>query len=263
VGSHESTTIISLALRQALDKTDAALWDAYSAALCQQAGPHHRGPVFPYYRFRKFAKGEEKTIRVSEQEARFAFVSCAEQANLLYSVETPTRRKHRFVDGNPEGRFRSAMTDITVFESWAGVLGMAALANLEFKAGGFSGERRSLAQIRKDMKKLLDEPGDGIWFHTLHAADNRNINRLVSVLWSQLQAAAQNSGAFRLPKTLTFHICLLRQRFSFEKSFTIEPLGIESLPPLQAPQYKVSRTKLEHVESANGWRICGQGAERR
>jgi len=45
----------------------------------------------------------------------------------------------------------------------------------EFKSGGVGPQRRDCLPIRKDLGKLLVEPGDGMWFHLLESTNNATI----------------------------------------------------------------------------------------
>ena len=267
--SHGSTTTISPALRQVLDKTDEALWHAYAAAVSRTDDIGQPRLVFPYYRDRTTGKGEQ-LVRVSEQEARFLLATNATRANLFYSVETPTQMMYSFSSSGTKRRFRSAQSDLTLYESWdRACYGETAFISVECKASGFSPERLSRKSIAKDMVKLVYEPSRyGLWFHVLRAANSSSVKGLVVVLGGALQEIVEGKQCHMVPtlvkpvaKPIILHICLLRQRFSIEKNITIGSSAGESLPPLQAPQLRLSRTRLERVVAANGWRTCGQGAE--
>ena len=60
-----------------------------SQTICYGAGRL----VFPRYR--------DKELRVSEQEARFAFVEALSQGPFRYSVEAPTSKLYRFSGKTP------------------------------------------------------------------------------------------------------------------------------------------------------------------
>ena len=85
------------------------LWDAYARSDVSQ--PSVSGDcrlVFP--RYRKKEDDEKVELRVSEQEARFAFVEALCQGPLRYSVEVPTTKCYSF---SGKGS-RSASTDLQV-----------------------------------------------------------------------------------------------------------------------------------------------------
>ena len=99
--------------------------------------------VFPQYR--------DKRLRVSEQEARFAFIEALCQGPLRYSVEAPTSKLYSFSGKTP----RSGQTDLQVH----GVSEIG-ICNVEFKA---SAQKKG---VYKDVQKLLREPvwGSGFIF---------------------------------------------------------------------------------------------------
>jgi len=86
--------------------------------------------------------------RISEQEARFAFVEALTGTSFYYSVETPTSETYCFTGAN--GNSRSAQTDLTLY----GLVGdgLNELANVEFKCG-----TPVLPAIEKDIEKLIQE----------------------------------------------------------------------------------------------------------
>ena len=101
--------------------------------------------VFPKYRDDEKTV-TEKNVRVSEQEARFAFCNVLEKVeyiDFLYSVETPTQEEYSF---SGKGK-QSAMTDLTLYTDKNKIL-----ANIEFKAHSVDEPK-----IRKDFEKLIRE----------------------------------------------------------------------------------------------------------
>jgi hypothetical protein len=65
---------------------DESLWESYKLSLQKEYDQIRLSRlIFPIY-----SGKQEETLRVSEQEARFAFVESIQKSNLLYSVETPT-----------------------------------------------------------------------------------------------------------------------------------------------------------------------------
>ena len=78
----------------------------------QSAEPDRCRLLFP--RYRKDEDCEKAKLRVSEQEARFAFVEAlCKGGKFRYSVETPTDKLYRFTGETKEV---SAQTDLTVYD---------------------------------------------------------------------------------------------------------------------------------------------------
>ena len=116
-------------IASACRRTDSLLWNAYARSKRQ---PGEGRLVFPRYRTRDEKKdqciSEQGALRVSEQEARFAFVEALSQSPFSYSVETPTSKGYSF-----SGMKKlSAQTDLTVRDA----SGRCRICNVEFKKGG-------------------------------------------------------------------------------------------------------------------------------
>ena len=129
--------------------------------------PHGLSPrlIIPNYR--------GGTHRISEQEARFAFVEALTTTSFYYSVETPTTGTYCFTGS--DGNSRSAQTDLSLY-GFDGD-GLQPLANVEFKYG------TSVAPaIEKDIIKLIQEQEVneivGNWFHVLKNADHKTFDTL-------------------------------------------------------------------------------------
>lgn len=113
--------------------------------------------IFPRYRVQ--GNGH---IRISEQEARFAFCSVLnDQREYFYAVECPTTQLYSFA-GVGE---RSAQTDVSLFDN-----ALSKVANVEFKA-----KMPSQKSFNKDIQKLVYERCNGCWFHLL---ENTNAGTL-------------------------------------------------------------------------------------
>ena len=105
------------------------------------AGAEHL--VFPQYRWK-----QGNSLRVSEQETRFAFVEALCQRSLMYSVEVPTRELYHLI-----GKTKlSAQTDLAVHDE-NGIH----FCNVEFKAKGVTPSAHQHLSIYKDLEKLLRE----------------------------------------------------------------------------------------------------------
>lgn len=203
-------------------RADAILWDAFARGNGIARSDLPRGRlVFPC---------GSNGPRVSEQEARFAFVDALCRGPLRYSVETPTCKSYGF---SGKGK-RSAQTDLTVRDEK-----LAPLCNVEFKSGGSS------RGIAKDMEKLAREPLPGLWFHLLEGVDNSTIGGLLDAIATCGRQHFEDIDS----ASFTVHLCVLRHRFSIQKSF-----------PFPAPEndqfeieVRVSRSELLEVRRPNGW----------
>lgn len=214
-------------------RADTILWSAFAHATGNPPNARPAGRlVVPRYRANK--------LRVSEQEARFAFVEALGKSPLRYSVETPTRKLYGFSGGEE----RSAQTDLTIRDEDAGVL-----CNVEFKSRGFSpdADPKDLARIDKDIEKLVRERVPGLWFHLLKSVDNQTINRLFDVLGDE--------DRYRYPDIespgLAVHLCVLKQGFSIHKRFPVPPRGRNDF----SIDLHMSRTELRETRECNGWRV--------
>jgi hypothetical protein len=190
--------------------------------------------IFPNY-----STERNKCIRVSEQEARFAFVEsfCRYDSDYSYSVETPTRMKYKFTGKTP----LSAQTDLTIHSSDG-----SRLVGVEFKAGGVSPKAKDRSNVTKDIEKLIREPGHGMWFHLLESTNNRTITDLFDIFGKDLAKLINKYGIANNNKILTFHICVLKQGFSIHNEINIKAgeSGDEQLDSFFKVGYKVNRNKL-------------------
>jgi hypothetical protein len=140
----------------ACGRADEGLWAAFARSRGREIDASQTGKLlFPVYR--------GGGLRVSEQEARFAFVEALATGPLTYSVETPTSKMYQFTGKSP----LSAQTDLAIHDE-AG----ARICNVEFKAKGVSPSAEKHFPIYKDLQKLMREPLWGLWFHLLERVDN-------------------------------------------------------------------------------------------
>ena len=229
---------ISLACQHA----DNFLWNAYErSALVQFRNLGEGRLLFPNYR--------GGLLRVSEQEARFAFVESLNRGPLLYSVEAPTDKLYQFTGKTP----LSAQTDLALHDGNG-----KRICNVEFKAKGVSPSANKHFSISKDLQKLLREPIWGLWFHLLESVNNSTINNFLSVLAAQIWEVHQKFiGDIESPG-LTIHICVLQHGFSLQKDLTISRnagFGLEDLRRLLRLDLSVSRYELLGVENQNEWEL--------
>jgi hypothetical protein len=236
------TTTLYTDIIEACKRTDIGLWDAYARSGGGQAiGSGVGRLVFPRYR----AKG----LRVSEQEARFAFVEALSQGHLRYSVEAPTSKLYSFSGKTP----LSAQTDLQLYgESETGI------CNVEFKAKGVSSSAQDNFSIYKDVQKLLREPLWGLLFHLLEGIDNSTIGKFLDVMVRQFAKVQSDFESDVETPGLSLHICVLRHRFSIHKALPFSPGGVIDISELGrqlSVDLHVSRSELREALYLNGWNL--------
>ena len=224
-------------------KTDSMLWGSFDSATnmtCPNTEISHL--VFP-------ANSAESgnVIRVSEQEARFAFVEAIVSSDYAYSAETPTSKLYLF-SGESE---TSAQTDLSLYDN-----NITSILGIEFKSQGFSLERDDRSGITKDIQKLLREPCDGLWFHVLGSTNNSTITNLFEVFKSDLLDMYKEYKDDIDDKVIIFHICVLKQGFSVYKMFEVNERSFTSsnLENFFKFDYCVSKGKEKTVNN-NGWNV--------
>lgn len=220
----------------ACSRADEGLWAAFSRSRAPKAVGSHTGKLlFPKYR--------GGGLRVSEQEARFAFVEALAPGSLTYAVEAPTSKLYQFTGKSP----LSAQTDLAIHNE-AG----RRICNVEFKAKGVSPSAEKHFPIYKDLQKLMREPLWGLWFHLLEGVDNSTIRNLFTVFETQMERVrSEHIGDIESPG-LTIHICVLQHKFSLERDFPIDGGALDQLFKLE---FQVSRSELLNVSDTNGWTI--------
>ena len=141
-----------------------------------------------------FPKKRDESIRVSEQELRFAFVeeflNNEEAKDWYYAVEVPTKIKYDFSDKkNPkvaeEGKGKSASFDLAIYAKGDNNFNLIAL--LEFKA-----ENPKKFDYHKDLVKLENEKeGDNevlrFFIEIVKNADERTPKNIESKLKDKRQ----------------------------------------------------------------------------
>ncbi len=194
--------------------------------------------IFPKY----YSKTKKDGIRISEQEARFAFFSELEKLNCLddkcnysYSVETPTKNQYKdFSTDKPkvcltyEPGKKSGSIDLSLYKN-INIIDI----NLEFKAYN--------VDIDSDFIKLFAENSNGLFFHILDSVGNKtltvnevdtNKKKETGVLIKykssitenslkrQLEALWKNDYNINSKKILYFFICSLKPVFAIYKCAT-------------------------------------------
>jgi len=224
-------------------RADIGLWDAFSRSVQRRFGVSGAGRlVFPHYRGKCGS-----SIRVSEQEARFAFVEALCQGPLMYSVEAPTSKLYKFTGKTP----LSAQTDLAVHDE-RGIR----FCNVEFKAKGVSPSGQKHFPIYKDLQKLLREPVWGLWFHLLQSTNNSTINNLLAVMARQIGEVQRKFGKELESPGLTLHACVLQHGFSLQKDVYFPGDGALADDELRGQlrvDLHVSQSKLLDVHDLNGW----------
>lgn len=189
-------------------RTDEILWGSYRFALGQADAAWPR-VMFPM-------KGQQR--RVSEQEARFAFVTALladHESSWAFAPEVPTKLSYRFAHRATGLTAQRALTDLALYRPGSDAPALA----VEFKSGGRSGKSEKDESIKKDIAKLLAEEPDALWFHVVRSANNATLQGLLRTLDA---AISQLSNPFKLAeylargktvkpraKTIAFHICVL------------------------------------------------------
>ena len=221
-------------------RTDKGLWDAYARSVGGQPFSSGEGRlVFPQYR--------DKGLRVSEQEARFAFVEALSQGPLRYSVEAPTSKLYSFSGKTP----LSAQTDLQVHD-----VNERGICNVEFKAKGVSSSAKDNFSIFKDVQKLLREPAWGLWFHLLEGINNATIDKFLEVMVRQIAKVQSDFENDVETPGLSLHICVLRHRFSLHKELSFSPAGVIDISVLGSQlsvRLEVSSMELKKVLNLNAW----------
>ena len=149
-------------------------------------------------------KSNQGLQRVSEQEARFAYIhaliGCNSRKRYFYSVETPTVANYAFqnaishIDCFPDiTGGTSAQVDLSLYT--LGHQSLVKCCDIEFKSG------HDEFSVTKDMAKLVAEPSlhsslTGHWLQMLECADENTFDKL----FAKLRRAFEHVDANILPK---------------------------------------------------------------
>jgi hypothetical protein len=167
---------------------------------------------------------------------------------LLFCIETPTSQVYQFTGSQG----LAAQTDVTAYSPTGDPLW-----NIEFKAHGFSQDRKGKLGVQKDIEKLLCEAVPGFWFHTFKAVNNSTLSLAWAAFISDVRYVARKHTK-RLQNThLVFHACVLRQQFSVEQTLVIDPSRPETdyVAEVPRPSYKVTKDRLKSFQVAHGWKL--------
>lgn len=230
------------ALERICHQADQGLWTAYARG-SDRGGPGAGSGrlVFPVYR------GGSR--RVSEQEARFAFVEALPGEELLYAVEAPTTKLYQFTGQTP----MSAQTDLALFDASG-----TRLCNVEFKAKGVGRASGKRFALYKDLQKLLREPYWGLWFHVLHRVNNSTLGELLGALGEETVRVLDEFPDKIESPGLSIHVCVLHQGFSIHQAITGSYLSAGILQDRLALDITVSRGEIRDVLDSGSW-VLKQG----
>lgn len=196
-------------LEQLCRRTDDILWGSYGFALGVPGAGWPR-VMFPQ-------KGHQ--CRVSEQEARFAFVSAllSDRASCswAFAAEAPTRLSYRFEKRGTGANAQRARTDLALYRDNDEAPALA----VEFKSRGRSRTAEKDESINKDIAKILAEQPHALWFHVVRSVNNSTLPGLLRTLESAISRLSNPGklGEYLAPgkipepraKTIFFHICVL------------------------------------------------------
>lgn len=145
--------------------------------------------------FLRYPKYRTAEPRISEQESRVLMINVLEDAELHYSIETPTNETYSFSGKTAQ----SAQTDLSILNKELDVE-----VNVEFKA-----HNPQQKCISKDIEKLLKEPCMGLWFHVLKATNSKTVSSLIGKFGLALK---EHSEAINNPEGILFYIIDLKGR---------------------------------------------------
>ena len=227
-------------LKAIIKQTDMLLWNSYHASLNSQYDALNTRLIFP--------KDASKSIRVSEQEARFIFSNQLNNSTFLFSVETLTQQGYQ-----QEGRKKSgARTDLTIYSETG-----KRILNVEFKAVTITtrATKKTKFPISKDIQKMLHEENNGLWFHILKSVNNSTIKELFGTFKELILEYIKESPDAIKNKNIIFHICVLKHKFSLQRELKLEINGEleNNLNKFFNVDYNVSRDILKSFSNDQGW----------
>lgn len=194
-------------------------------------------------------------IRISEQEARILYCSILNNLNYFYSIETPTNETYQFTGKTP----LSALSDLSVYTYNNNKFEKE--ANVEFKA-----HNPTIANISKDIEKMIRERKDGNWFHVLKNVDEKTLPSVFKKFVSSFEIHKGKGSK----KFILFCICILEKKFSIIKHFDYDPTFGKNISNIMEEFFCLSKTSdLNNIEDKsvldqkdilknNGWTIIEQ-----
>lgn len=159
----------------------------------------------------------DRTVRISEQEARAVCCGLLNNLSMYYSVETPTEQ--RYVQKGKRKEGMSGQTDLTIYVYDGQSLNRT--INVEFK-----GPQASKNDIGKDIEKLVREGYQGNWFHIL---GNYNAGTFPALFSKFKYAFTEYPKLFSPEKlcskkiSILFCFCVLAKQRAYMRHFFYEP----------------------------------------
>ena len=178
-------------------------------------------------------KRQKKGIikRISEQELRLLFIECIKEEyknSLFYSIETPTEKKYRFVDGIEnfkqleDKNCQSALIDLTIFQHKNNKLERIFIIEFKYKA--------AIEGIAKDIFKLMREQQSGAFIILLKNSNKKTIpDRLKKIEQTLIQYKDQWNNLNK--EIYIIFIILHTKELHWIKINKANIGNIESIPP--------------------------------
>ncbi len=182
--------------------------------------------------------------RISEQEARFLYVSLLNTTNYFYSVETPTEKTYQQTGDKPI----SAASDLSLYINEYNTL--KKVLNIEFKAHNPSKEH-----IEKDIEKLIKEDVPGCWIHLFKNVDSKTMKKLLEEKIEESVKKFKND--VQGEKQILFSICIMNKKIGLQKLLNVKEDNIEKFFKFD---YSIKDGKLV-IDDENGWILYSQGRE--
>jgi hypothetical protein len=241
-------------LRELCRRADEVLWSSYRFAMEVPGAPWPR-VMFP-------RKGQVR--RVSEQEARFAFVAAllAESGSepWAFAAEVPTRLSYRCAQRGAGEKAQRALTDLALYRHGHDEPALA----VEFKSGGRSGKSEIDESIRTDVARILAEQPDALWFHVVRSANSATLQGLLRTLdeaISRLSSPTRLSEYLAAGKTveprakkIAFHICVLNPDVNASIHGVLDYVPGKPKPDFFTIDVVATRDSLEIAEGT-GWDV--------
>jgi hypothetical protein len=131
---------------------------------------------------------------------------------------------------------------------------------LQFKVGGFTVRRSNKSSIQTAIEKLLRELYPAYWFHTFRGVEKSTLTSTWEAFLEDVRQVATRLSAAQekiVAKTLVFHACVLRSRFSVEQRIPVDPIKWQTgeVPDIPFPEYVVRDDRLVTFDKIYGWKL--------